>query len=137
LPQAQNVAVQVDRLYSGEAELAYTDVRSSLGHVDDEKGRVWSAVLQSDYVNASAFTRLFGHYDVGQAARAASDRGKARTLGEMSVASTAPSAPTRRAAAMDWLPGPAAASNTPEPRSVTISRHDVGVCDERVDPDSY
>jgi hypothetical protein len=67
LPQFQNVAVNVDRLYSGEAELSYTDVRSSLGHVDDEKGHLWSAVFQTDYVNASLFTRLFGHYDVGWA----------------------------------------------------------------------
>lgn len=65
LPQFQNVAVNVDRLYSGEAELSYTDVRSSLGHVDDEKGTVWSAIVQGDYVNASVFTRLFGHYDMG------------------------------------------------------------------------
>jgi hypothetical protein len=61
------VAVAIDRLYSAEAALAYTDVRSSLGHVDDEKGQVWSAVLQTDYVNASLFTRLFGHYDAGRA----------------------------------------------------------------------
>jgi DNA-binding beta-propeller fold protein YncE len=65
LPQYQNVAVAIDRLYSAEAELSYTDVRSSLGHVDDEKGRLWSTVLQTDYVNRSLFTRLFGHYDVG------------------------------------------------------------------------
>jgi hypothetical protein len=67
LPQYQNVAVKVDRLYSGEAELSYTDVRSSLGHVDDEKGQLWSAVFHTDYVNASVFTRLFGHYDAGLA----------------------------------------------------------------------
>lgn len=65
LPQYQNVAVNVDRLYSGEAELSYSDVRSSLGHVDDEKGHLGSAVLQTDYVNSSVFTRLFGHYDFG------------------------------------------------------------------------
>jgi hypothetical protein len=67
LPQYQNVAVTVDRLFSGEAELSYTDVRSSLGHVDDEKGHLWSAVVHTDYVNASVFTRLFGHYDAGLA----------------------------------------------------------------------
>lgn len=65
LPQYQNVAVNVDRLYSGEAELSYSDVRSSLGHVDDEKGQRGSAVFQTDYVNSSVFTRLFGHYDFG------------------------------------------------------------------------
>ena len=65
LPQYQNIAVAIDRLYSADAELAYTDVRSSLGHVDDEKGRAWSAVAHTDYVNSTAFTRLFGHYDLG------------------------------------------------------------------------
>ncbi|HMC78479.1 MAG TPA: hypothetical protein VKH34_15125 [Vicinamibacterales bacterium] len=67
LPQYQNVPVAVDRLYSGEAEFSYTDVRSSLGHVDDEKGRVWSATMHADYVNGSLFTRGFGHYDAGRA----------------------------------------------------------------------
>lgn len=67
LPQYQNVAVKVDRLYSAEAELSYSDVRSSLGHVDDEKGRLWSAVFQTDHVNGAVFTRLFGHYDKGWA----------------------------------------------------------------------
>jgi hypothetical protein len=67
LPQYQNVAVNIDRLYSGEAELSYTDVRSSLGHVDDEKGKVWSAIFQTDVANASVFARLFGHYDAGRA----------------------------------------------------------------------
>jgi hypothetical protein len=65
LPEYQNVAVDVDRLYSSEVELAYSDVRSSLGHVDDEKGRVWSATAHGDYVNSRAFTRFFGHYDRG------------------------------------------------------------------------
>ena len=67
LPQYQNVAVKVDRLYSAEAELSYSDVRSSLGHVDDEKGQLWSAVFQADHVNGSVFTRLFANYDKGWA----------------------------------------------------------------------
>ncbi len=67
LPQYQNVAVKVDRLYSADAELAYTDVRASLGHVDDEKGHLWAAVAHTDFVNSTAFTRLFGHYDFGAA----------------------------------------------------------------------
>ncbi len=33
LPDYQNVAVDVDRLYTLDAELAYTDVRNSLGNV--------------------------------------------------------------------------------------------------------
>ena len=84
LPQYQNVAVKIDRLYSGEAELSYTDVRSSLGHVDDEKGTVWSATLHTDDVNASVFTRLFGHYDVGRALPAGHSSVWLRTAGGVS-----------------------------------------------------
>jgi hypothetical protein len=84
LPQYQNVPVTIDRLYSGEAELAYTDVRSSLGHVDDEKGHLWSAVFHTDYVNASVFTRLFGHYDVGLALPADHSSVWVRTAGGFS-----------------------------------------------------
>jgi hypothetical protein len=67
LPEFQNVAVDVDRLYSAKAELTYSDVRSSLGHVDDEKGQLASAAAYADYVNARTFLRIFGHYDAGTA----------------------------------------------------------------------
>jgi hypothetical protein len=67
LPEFQNVPVNVDRLYSARAELAYSDVRSSLGHVDDEKGHLWSATAQADHANAMTFLRLRGKYDVGTA----------------------------------------------------------------------
>lgn len=65
LPQYQNVPVVVDRLYSAEAELKYTNLRSSLGHVDDEKGQTWSAIAHTDYANESPFVRIHGTYDVG------------------------------------------------------------------------
>ena len=65
LPQYQNVPVKVDRLYSLDANLSYSDVRSSLGHVDDEKGQRLSAVAHADYVDHKVFTRLSGTYDVG------------------------------------------------------------------------
>jgi hypothetical protein len=84
LPQYQNIAVAVDRLYSGEAELSYSDVRASLGHVDDEKGQTWSTVFQTDYVNASVFTRLFGHYDLGLALPAGHSSVWLRTAGGLS-----------------------------------------------------
>ena len=67
LPAFQNVAVDVDRLYSATAELAYTDVRSSLGHVDDEKGHLWSLTAHADRVNARTYLRVLGHYDAGAA----------------------------------------------------------------------
>jgi hypothetical protein len=59
--------VNVDRLYSAKAELTYTDVRSSLGHVDDEKGHLWSAIAQADHANDMTFLRLYGKYDAGTA----------------------------------------------------------------------
>jgi hypothetical protein len=65
LPQYQNVVVDVDRLYSADAALSYSDVRSSLGRVDDEKGRAWSALLHADYVNGTLFTQMSGRYDLG------------------------------------------------------------------------
>ena len=43
LPQYQNVAVDVDRLFTFEATLKGSNIRSSLGRVDDEKGVRWSA----------------------------------------------------------------------------------------------
>jgi hypothetical protein len=67
LPQYQNIPVRVDRLISFNAELSYTFLRSSLGHVDDEKGRKASLSFESDYVNSSYFTRIHGTCDVGAA----------------------------------------------------------------------
>jgi hypothetical protein len=49
------------------ATLRNTFVRSSLGHVDDERGRVWTAELDGDYVNSSMFFRAHATYDVGLA----------------------------------------------------------------------
>ena len=65
LPQYQNVPVAVDRLYSADAELSYSNLRSSLGHVDDEKGHFWSATAHADYVNGTLFTRMHGRLDLG------------------------------------------------------------------------
>ena len=65
LPEYQNIAVHVNRLYSFETKLAYSYLRSSLGHVDDEKGHTWSAVFHADDVESKVFTRMYGTYDVG------------------------------------------------------------------------
>lgn len=65
LPEYQNVAVRVSRLFSIESKLAYTSVRSSLGHVDDEKGQTWTAVVHADEVQSTLFTRIYGTYDAG------------------------------------------------------------------------
>ena len=44
LPNAQNVDSGFTRLVTGEVGLSYTDLRRSLGAVDDEKGVAWSLV---------------------------------------------------------------------------------------------
>ena len=67
LPEYQNVAVRVNRLFSIAADLSYSDVRTSLGSVDDEKGQRWSVVAREDAVNGSVFTKVHGSYDFGVA----------------------------------------------------------------------
>ena len=67
LPGYQNVPVVVDRLASLEAKLSYTDVRKSLGYVDDERGQRWSAVVHGEYVNGVAVPQVYGTYDYGVA----------------------------------------------------------------------
>ena len=65
LPEYQNVAVLVERLYSVISDLSYTNVRSSLGNVDDEKGHRWSLVMRNDVVASSLFTKVHGTFDLG------------------------------------------------------------------------
>ncbi|MFN7917783.1 MAG: hypothetical protein U0Q55_20720 [Vicinamibacterales bacterium] len=65
LPEYQNVAVDVTQLATATARLAYTDVRRSLGAVDDEAGVRWTMTGRSDYVAGAAHTRLRGTWDLG------------------------------------------------------------------------
>jgi hypothetical protein len=67
LPEYQNVAVQVDRLYSFGGHLAFTNVRSSLGNVDDEKGVRWGLAVRSTVVTETLFTKVHATYDQGAA----------------------------------------------------------------------
>jgi hypothetical protein len=67
LPQYQNVAVRVDKLFSINADLNYTFTRASLGAVDAEKGQRASLAFRGDYVNSSVFTRIYGTWDAGAA----------------------------------------------------------------------
>lgn len=63
LPEFQNVAVDVDRLVTLDARLSYQDLRSSLGHVDDETGRRWSIAAQANRVRSSSIPRFYATYD--------------------------------------------------------------------------
>jgi len=65
LPEYQNIAVAVDHLETLSAKLSYTDVRKSLGYVDDESGRRWSAEMRGDHVNGVVVPKVFGTFDEG------------------------------------------------------------------------
>jgi hypothetical protein len=67
LPEYQNVPISVDSLLSTSAELNYSDLRSSLGSVDDEKGQRWTTRLVADRANGALATRAYAAYDVGVA----------------------------------------------------------------------
>jgi hypothetical protein len=65
LPEYQNVAVSVNRLFTVIGDLSYTNVRSSLGNVDQEKGQRWGLVVREDVVASTLFTKVRGRYDIG------------------------------------------------------------------------
>ena len=67
LPEYQNVAVDVRHLVRVEARLHYSDVRNSLGYVDDETGRRWSLVAKGDYLHSLLVPKLYGTFDRGWA----------------------------------------------------------------------
>lgn len=65
LPEFQNVPVDVNLLSELDARLEYSNVRRSLGAVDDESGTLWTAVSQSSLVDSALFTRVRGTFDRG------------------------------------------------------------------------
>ena len=67
LPGAQNVGTSSDHLLTGEVGLYYTDVRRSIGAVDDEKGMAWSAVATANQPGYDASAQVRGSFDYGWA----------------------------------------------------------------------
>jgi len=65
LPEAQNVGITFKRLLTAEVGLYYTDVRRSLGAVDDEKGWAWSIVGTASRANNKVIPQLRGSLDFG------------------------------------------------------------------------
>jgi hypothetical protein len=65
LPEFQNVAVDVTRLATLSGDLSYSDVRSSLGSVDDEAGVRWSMIARGDRVNGTMYLRVHATSDIG------------------------------------------------------------------------
>ena len=65
LPQSQNVASSAKRLRTGTVGMYYTDVRRSLGAVDDEKGLKWRIVLNGNHADGEMTPMLRGDVDFG------------------------------------------------------------------------
>jgi hypothetical protein len=65
LPNAQNVQTNFTRLVTGEARLNYTDVKRSLGAVDDEKGIAWELDYLGSRVNGQVTPQVRGGLDLG------------------------------------------------------------------------
>jgi hypothetical protein len=67
LPDYQNVPVDVNGLVTVDAGLSFSDVRNSLGSVDDETGVRWAAVAQTYVVDGEWIPRARGDFAYGHA----------------------------------------------------------------------
>jgi WD40-like Beta Propeller Repeat len=65
LPEYQNVPVDINALGTLDATLKFSDVRNSLGSVDDETGVKWSFNAQGYIVDGSFIPRFRGDYHRG------------------------------------------------------------------------
>lgn len=65
LPDYQNVSSPVTRLATGLARLRYENVRSSLGHVDDEKGQRLELDVGASYASGDFVPQVLATYDAG------------------------------------------------------------------------
>jgi hypothetical protein len=65
LPNAQNVSTNFTRLLTTEVGARYTDVRRSLGSVDDEKGLTWALAYNGSHVNGQLSPQFRGEIDFG------------------------------------------------------------------------
>ena len=65
LPRYQNVGVTFDKMTTFAAGLHYSNVRSSLGHVDDEKGYKWQVVAAMTHVAGDYIPKYYGDFDFG------------------------------------------------------------------------
>jgi hypothetical protein len=65
LPNAQNVQTTFTRLATAKFGLHYTDVRRSLGAVDDEKGLAWTLEFDENHVSGQDIQQLRGGLDLG------------------------------------------------------------------------
>ena len=67
LPNAQNIETNFTRLVTGKVGLEYTDLKRSIGAVDDEKGVAWKLVYQGNRVSGQVTPQVLGTLDLGMA----------------------------------------------------------------------
>ena len=65
LPRYQNIDVTFDTLTSFLVDLNHSNIRSSLGHVDDEKGFKWRILAAANYVDQDTIPKIGGNFDFG------------------------------------------------------------------------
>jgi hypothetical protein len=67
VPHFQNIPSPFSKLFQAQAKLHYSHLRSSLGHVDDEKGHSWELVAGGNYVNDKLNPYTRAAFDLGLA----------------------------------------------------------------------
>lgn len=65
LPRYQNIPVTFDEMTTFSANLEYSNVRSSLGAVDGEKGFSWAIGSSADHINSDTIVKVLGNFDFG------------------------------------------------------------------------
>lgn len=65
LPRYQNVPATIDKMTTFETELNYSHLRSSLGHVDDEKGFSWRLAAAASHVDGDTIPKFLGEFNFG------------------------------------------------------------------------
>ena len=65
LPGAQNVSTAFTQLFTANVGLRFSDLRRSLGAVDDEKGLSWSVLADGNFVPGQTVTQVHGTFDFG------------------------------------------------------------------------
>ena len=65
LPRYQNIPVTFDELSSLYADLEYSDVKGSLGAVDDEKGYAWRIGTAVTHVDSDTIPKVLAGFDFG------------------------------------------------------------------------
>ena len=67
LPDFQNVQVSFEELLTAKLHFTYSNIRSSLGHVDDEKGKKLDLLAVANYVNDDVIPGVVASFDYGWA----------------------------------------------------------------------